>query len=138
MQTYKELIYNVLELNVQKRSGKELKEAHTLLLVSYTIFFLLEGHFSPLAPPAKRVGATVPPAPPPASACLDIVILICPHYAFLVLTSVLKHPEQVIDETKIEVQSYESWLANKKVNNFINSTQRLLQAEEVTFRFFMH
>jgi hypothetical protein len=39
---------------------------------------------------------------------------------FLVATSVLKHPEQVINGKKIDVQGYESWLANKlKVNNVI-------------------
>ena len=39
---------------------------------------------------------------------------------FLVVTSVLKHPEQVINETKIEVQTYVLWqLANEKVENFI-------------------
>jgi hypothetical protein len=38
---------------------------------------------------------------------------------FLVSTSVLDHQEQFINGKKIEAQSYESWLANKKVNNFL-------------------
>jgi hypothetical protein len=39
---------------------------------------------------------------------------------FLVATRVLNHPEQVINGKKIEGQTYESWLANKKVNNFLS------------------
>ena len=41
------------------------------------------------------------------------------YFVFLVATSVLNHPEQVINDRKIEVHSYESWLANKKVNSVI-------------------
>jgi hypothetical protein len=44
---------------------------------------------------------------------------------FLVATSVLNHPKQVIYGSKIDVQSYESWLANKKVNSFIINLLRL-------------
>jgi hypothetical protein len=35
------------------------------------------------------------------------------------------HPEQVISGSKIEVQRYESWLANKKVNSFKINLLRL-------------
>lgn len=52
-------------------------------------------------------------------------ILFCPHCVFLVVTSVLKYPEQVINETKIEVQSYALWqLGNEKVDNFITIFQQ--------------
>ena len=40
---------------------------------------------------------------------------------FLVATSVLNHPEQVLNGSKIDVRSYESWLANKKVFSLLNS-----------------
>jgi hypothetical protein len=41
------------------------------------------------------------------------------YFGFLVATSVLNHPEQVINNSKIEVHSYDSWLTNKKVNSVI-------------------
>ena len=48
------------------------------------------------------------------------------YFVFLVATRVLNHPKQVINGSRIDVQSYESWLANKKVNNFIISLLRLI------------
>jgi hypothetical protein len=41
------------------------------------------------------------------------------YFVLLVATSVLNHPEQIIKDRKIDVQSYGSWLANKKVNSVI-------------------
>ena len=49
---------------------------------------------------------------------------------FSVVTSVLNEPQQVIDinNTKIEVQSYQLWLTNKKekVNNYRQTVMYIL------------
>ena len=51
---------------------------------------------------------------------------------FLVATSILNYGEQVINETKIEVQSYESWLTNRKVNYLLIISYETLNSEVPT------
>ena len=42
---------------------------------------------------------------------------------------VLNHPEQIIDDNKVQIQNYEAWLAEKKVINFDVSVLRFVDSK---------